>query len=396
MKLKSLALIIFLFIILATGISFLIRIPIENKEKLWSLPYINYGLEKANISKIGIVKEENRSYKGYLVYEDILVDVNGDHFIVNDFEKNPSNLNYLDPRIVLEYNGSMLAKLSKSYYIHHEFSMVPNSSFMFLTKEIHLVSNETALFDTIVIVNKNLNKTYTWSSFEHLNDLAALNGQKTSKESALEYYLGENFQQFKEFYNVSTGNYPDYFHINSVQYIKKNIHSKDKRFREGNLLVSSRNLNTVFIIDKLTGKIVWNFGTNELSKQHSPLMLESGNILIFDNGDSSRNYSRVIEINPIDKKVVWEYKNKKSFFADHIGFAQRLPNGNTLITDGPKGRVFEVTNEGELVYEYYTPFINKEGYREKIYRAFKIEKHNAIDIHSAYNSVEIEDLEVKG
>ncbi len=394
MKLKPFVLIIVVFITIATGISFLMRVSIENNQDIWSLPYINYGIEKADISKIGIVKEDNRSYKGYLVYEDILVDTNGDHFLVSDFKNNPSSLNYLDPRIILEYNGSMLDKLSKSYYIHHEFCMIPNSSFLFLTKEMHKVSNESALFDTIIIVNKDLNKTYIWSSFEHLNDLIALNYQKTPKESALDYYLGENFQPFKETYNISTGNYPDYFHINSVQYIKKNLHSKDKRFREGNLLVSSRNINTVFIIDKLTGKIVWNWGADEILKQHSPLMLENGNILIFDNGDSSRNYSRVIEINPIDKKIIWEYKNKETFFADHIGFAQRLPNGNTLITDGPKGRVFEVTKNGELVYEYYTPFISKEGYREKIYRAFKIEKQDAAKLYSAYNMVKLEDLKV--
>jgi hypothetical protein len=36
--------------------------------------------------------------------------------------------------------------------------------------------------------------------------------------------------------------------------------------------------------------------------------------------------------------------------------AQRLPNGNTLITEGMHGRIFQVTPSGEVVWEYLTPY----------------------------------------
>lgn len=48
-----------------------------------------------------------------------------------------------------------------------------------------------------------------------------------------------------------------------------------------------------------------------------------------------RDYSRVIEVEPVKRKVVWEYKAEppESFFSGVMGGNQRLPNGNTLITE---------------------------------------------------------------
>jgi hypothetical protein len=34
-----------------------------------------------------------------------------------------------------------------------------------------------------------------------------------------------------------------------------------------------------------------------------------------------------------------------------------LPNGNTVICDSWNGRIFEVTHEGELGWEYISPFV---------------------------------------
>ena len=47
--------------------------------------------------------------------------------------------------------------------------------------------------------------------------------------------------------------------------------------------------------------------------------------------------------------------------------AERLPNGNTLITESDKGRAFEVTHAGEVVWEFWNPVI-LDGKRARIYR----------------------------
>ncbi|WP_405749669.1 hypothetical protein [Streptomyces sp. NBC_00012] len=54
-------------------------------------------------------------------------------------------------------------------------------------------------------------------------------------------------------------------------------------------------------------------------------------------------FSRVIEIERASGTIAWEYHDpaRESFFAPFMGSAQRLPNGNTLVTDSPAGRLFE-------------------------------------------------------
>ena len=99
--------------------------------------------------------------------------------------------------------------------------------------------------------------------------------------------------------------------------------------------------------------------------KNNPNQLENGNILIFDNGTQrlhdSHTYSRVIEVEPQSKKIVWEYHDNPAynFYSAFISGAQRLPNGNTLITEGLNGRIFEVTVQGEVVWEYVSPYFTE-------------------------------------
>ena len=61
------------------------------------------------------------------------------------------------------------------------------------------------------------------------------------------------------------------------------------------------------------------------------------------------------------------------FFSWNVSGAQRLPNGNTLITEGAPGRAFEVTVDGEIVWEYINPFFyESDDTRHNIYRAFRV------------------------
>lgn len=104
-----------------------------------------------------------------------------------------------------------------------------------------------------------------------------------------------------------------------------------------------------------------------------------GNILVFNNGNEVRGFGRyhssVDEIipprfdgNAYQKDLhsafgpdlpAWTYtaENPKSFFARHASGAQRLPNGNTLIIDSPKGTVFQVTPDGKTVWKYISPIL---------------------------------------
>ncbi len=129
---------------------------------------------------------------------------------------------------------------------------------------------------------------------------------------------------------------------------------------DGNYLISSKNLNLLFIIDPSTNSILWRYQNDEMGGQHDAQMLDNGNILIFANGlyAGDLSHSQVWEIDPNNNEVVWRYVAKDdpmSFYSPHMGGAQRLPSGNTLICEGSKGCLFEVTPDHQIVREFVSP-----------------------------------------
>lgn len=133
--------------------------------------------------------------------------------------------------------------------------------------------------------------------------------------------------------------------------------------QSGDILASFRQIDTIAVIDRGSGEWRWKWGRGVLGHQHDPTQLQNGNILIFDNGAHipERPRSRVIEVDPKEDKIVWEYSdgNYLGFFSFTMGGAQRLSNGNTLICEANRGRVFEVTPQKEIVWEYHNPFKGK-------------------------------------
>ena len=129
---------------------------------------------------------------------------------------------------------------------------------------------------------------------------------------------------------------------------------------DGNILVSFAKSDVIAIIDKRTGDIKWQWGPGKLAHQHCPTVLDNGNILVFDNGmhpgGFAWGFSTVIEVNPKNNKIVWEYggggEECLDFYSSTLGSCQRLPNGNTLICEGTTGRIFEITPALELVWEF--------------------------------------------
>ena len=146
---------------------------------------------------------------------------------------------------------------------------------------------------------------------------------------------------------------------------------------DGNYLVSAKNLSVIFIVDRESGDVVWEFQHPDMSGQHDAQMLDTGNILILNNRPYAADihHSQVWEIDPRTDEVVWRYVEKDSmtsFFSTHIGSVQRLPSGNTLVCEGSKGCIFEVTPAGDLVREYVSPHFAESdqfGWTNWLFRA---------------------------
>ena len=266
------------------------------------------------------------------------------------------------------------------------------------------ISDKRLLDDTIIEVDWEGNIVWKWTVSEHFNEL-------DFSQAAKNVLFRNPNQHFTQ-----TGEMSDWMHINSMSTLGPNkwYDQGDERFHPDNIIWDARESNIMAIISKETGKIVWKIGpdfteSKELRKigqiigQHHCHMIPKGlpgegNILIFDNGGWAgygipdrmsvdgtkvdiRDHSRVLEINPTTLKLEWSFKGSDlkegmmsiventTFYSQLISAAQRLPNGNTLITEGCFCRLFEVTPEKEIVWEYRAPF--DEVSHPMIYRAYR-------------------------
>jgi len=161
----------------------------------------------------------------------------------------------------------------------------------------------------------------------------------------------------------------DALHNNTITLIDRDIKGL---CRKNDLLISPRELDLIGIIDSDSGKLVWSWGRGEISGQHQPCLLDNDHIVLLDNG-RNRDYSRVVEVDPLENRIAWQYKaNPPTDFHCPIGGSiQPLQNGNILITDESKGRVFEITRTTRVVWEFYSPQV-KGTERATIYYMTRI------------------------
>ena len=236
--------------------------------------------------------------------------------------------------------------------------------------------------------------TWEWFAGDHIDELGFSPAARAAIKAGAGAGAGPQ-QQRREF---------DWLHANSATYLGPNrwFDAGDKRFDPRNVIISSRQASLLAIIAR-DGRVVWRMGPDfrespqlqrigQIIGQHQAHLIPkglpgAGNLLLFDNGGSSgygfdtpiarngygglaRASSRVLEIDPVKMEMVWSYAPAAGFFGTNISGAQRLPNGNTLITEGPSGRVFEVTSQRRIVWEYINPAAGPGG--NAVYRAYRL------------------------
>jgi hypothetical protein len=257
------------------------------------------------------------------------------------------------------------------------------------------ISGHPLVDDAIIEVDEKGKISWEWTCSEHFDELGFSEEAKNT--------LARNPDM------VLNGGAGDWMHINSMSTLGPNrwYDGGDARFHPDNIIWDSRQANIIAIIDRQTGKIVWQLGpyftaTEALRKmgqiigQHHAHLIPrglpgEGNILVFDNGGHAgygapnpgaptglnyalRDHSRVLEFNPLTLEIAWQYPSRGtgSLYSSFVSSAQRLPNGNTLITEGGGGRLFEVTAQGETVWEYLSPYTQKKRPMNMVYRAYRV------------------------
>ncbi len=303
-----------------------------------------------------------------------------------------------------EYNDS-------DHVLHHDLNLLPNGNILAIVWEKKSINeaiskgrNPNLLFDNKVwpckiieiepLANNQANIVWEWSVWDHL-----IQDYDTTKE---------NFgviSNHPELININfSGGDANFNHLNSIDYMEE--------FDQ--IVVSSRNFNEFWIIDHSTttaeaashlggnnnkgGDLLYRWGNPKaydmgtvqdqlLFGQHDVKWIgntinNGGNFMVFNNNKyadksaieeilipQSANGTYQLLPNSINlpETYVWSYEND-IIYSSRLAGAQRLPNGNTLITDGMKGTLYEIDQTETIIWQYQNPI-------ETNISIFKVEKY---------------------
>ncbi|MBL7575460.1 Thioredoxin [Peptoniphilus asaccharolyticus DSM 20463] len=314
-----------------------------------------------------------------------------------------------DGKVVWSYNKFRFLEKESiwSARAHGDYHRLENGNTLILGHDTIVnteVSDKKLLDEVIYEVDLNGNVVWKFSFSNHFNEIGYTEVQKNV------IYRNPNIIS-----NLELG---DYLHISSFGLVGENkwYEQGDRRFNPENIIFASRQSNFIGIIDKKKRKIVWQIGPKEDSlfrKLHGiigPTHIQiipkglngEGNILLFESGAESgygvpnlnsstginnyrRAYSRVLEFNPITYDIKWMISprnlgystslNGYKFYSPYGGSLQRLQNGNTLVSMGSAGTIYEITEDHEVVWRWVCPYrVNSEqdfAIKNYIYQGFR-------------------------
>ncbi|UCF43528.1 MAG: hypothetical protein JSV99_00965 [Planctomycetota bacterium] len=394
------------FILFIAILSFASSNPLKTGEitvvgsvkRIKSLPYVAWVPAKGTIEKAGVVRyDPELAFDGLNLYnsqtspEAYLIDMHGN--VVHKWTKNIEGGNdwdYVeiceDGDLLVNAKDQMLIRLDwdsnvkwkRRLRFHHDMSFDEDRKIYAIAREDKLVFWRRV---PVPILSDYITVLSAAGEMEHEVYLYDLVKDRVPLHRIVDVYRGilNPRTLLKILHTKIMTNYTlrngescfDIMHTNSIEIMDRDI---EGFCTKGDWLISIRELDFIGVLDPARGEFIWRWGPGELRRQHHPTLLENGNVLIFDNG-RGRGFSRIIELDPLNRKIVWEYTSepREKFYSKLGGCCYRLPNGNTLITESDKGYVFEITEAGEVVWEFYNPNVKpEEKKRGMVYRMMRI------------------------
>jgi len=311
-----------------------------------------------------------------------------------------------DGTLIWGYNYSVGLEeyLADPVFQHHDIAVLPNGNVLILAWEYKsgaqaiAAGRDPALMEDGVVFPEHIvevepvgetggNIVWEWYSWDHMI---------------------QDFDETQQNFGV-VGDHPELIDINYGNTIDDWQHANALNYNEelDQIMISVRAFDELWVIDHSTtteeaashsggdsgmgGDLIYRWGNpqaydrgdesdRQFFMQHDTQWIEpgldgAGNILVFNNGQEREpeEFSTVVEIvPPVDASgnyiledgaafgpaaPTWSYQapNPTDFYSSFISGAQRLPNGNTLIDAGAQGHFFEVTSEGDIVWDYISP-----------------------------------------
>jgi hypothetical protein len=231
---------------------------------------------------------------------------------------------------------------SRNYLLHHDIDY-KDSVFTFPEKLVIRQNDKFVKIDNVVQLHKSGKLVFTWSANSKLKEIEAV---------------------FKKNINlrlVPSEGYYEYTYINGAAKIGEiEKHKNSNIFKSENIIVSL-NLIGFVVIDTSTNTIVWNYDYSDLGKGqvHSPRFLPNGNIIFLLNESLEVGFSKIIELDPVSKKVVWSFQKNIPFEFYNEQFGSVLPTGanSFLVTHNTKGsKAFKINKvDKNVLWDWSSP-----------------------------------------
>ena len=228
--------------------------------------------------------------------------------------------------------------------IHHDLEVLENGDIWVLSRKARMIprlDEEAPILEDFIV-------------------LLGSEGKEKARLSLLEAF--EKSAAYRDYLVRRPSQAGDIFHTNTLAVLKGRIGERHPAFAQGNILVSMSSMYVLAVVDPGAQEVVWVFEKKGLPL-HDPKLLDSGNMLVLSNLKLTQETmkvdlrSEVFEYDLDDMSVVWQYAGTQDqpFLTTCCGAAQRLTNGNTLITETTGGRALEVDPDGAIVWEYLNP-----------------------------------------
>jgi len=300
---------------------------------------------------------------------------------------------------------------STNYIHHHDFKVLPNGNVLMLVAEKKTYDEVVAAGFNPALLDSSI------SSQGYMLPDCLIEVEPTRPYGGTVVWEWHMWDHMIQDYSASKSNYygvggvalhPELIDVNGpgimIPQFWNHVNGIDYNPQLDQVMLSVRNNNELFVIDHSNttaqaaghtggrygkgGDILYRWGDPEqyncgtssnrmLYQQHHTHWIPTncpgaGNILIFNNG-IGRGYSTINEITPpmtasgnytnatgaaygpISNTWLYVASPSNSFYSSEISGCQRQPNGNTLICEGIKGKLFEVTSSGQIVWQYICP-----------------------------------------